>query len=312
MTFLPLHAAGHHRDTGSKERRSVLDRAVSSYASTIRALRYARHDREVSPSEAARAESAVALVVAMPETPQALRLPGASAEAARLVELLPGVRTLVGPEATRDVVLEALPRHRIAHLSCHGLNDWNAPASSRLLLHDHVTDPLTVVAVSRIRLPDAELAYLSACSTTTTNLRLADQAVHITAAFQLAGYRHVIGTLWSIDDAVAVRVTDHVYTHLTDGGRTAPRTEQAALALHQATRGSVRTTPRAPACGPPTSTPESEGALGPSLSVTVRMVRGFHGQGAVIVSESPYRKGRPPHDGMAVSDDERLCVDSLI
>ena len=35
---------------------------------------------------------------------------------------------------------------------------------------------------------------------------LLDETIHLTAAFQLAGYPHVIGTLWTIYDSIAVDV----------------------------------------------------------------------------------------------------------
>ncbi|GAA0842975.1 CHAT domain-containing protein [Streptosporangium amethystogenes subsp. fukuiense] len=245
MAFLPLHAAGHHGaappDTGEDDLHdtppTVMDRVVSSYTTTLRALRYARQAHRDSPGpDAGRGKGA--LIVAMPETPGALvsALPGARSEAQRLTELLPGSLLLTGPAADHDGVLAALPRHRIVHLACHGLSDANNPAAGRLLLYDHETRPLTVTALARLHLARADLAYLSACGTTETSQRLADQAVHITAAFQLVGYKHVIGTLWSINDRVAVTVADEVYTHLTDGGTTEPRSERAAHALHHAIR----------------------------------------------------------------------------
>jgi CHAT domain-containing protein len=55
------------------------------------------------------------------------------------------------------------------------------------------------------------------------------------SAFQLAGFPHVIGTLWEIDDATAVEIARAFYTALADrGGSLVPR--HAARALHQATR----------------------------------------------------------------------------
>ncbi|WP_170322891.1 CHAT domain-containing tetratricopeptide repeat protein [Acrocarpospora macrocephala] len=225
MTFLPLHAAGHH----SHRPQTVLDRVISSYTPTIRALRYARdHASDSSPTQA--------LIVALPDTPFAPALPGAHTEATLLARLLPGARTVTGAQATRDAVEAMLPEHSIVHLACHALSDWVTPAASRLLLHDHATNPFTVAAISRIRLSHAVLAYLSACSTTAGNQRLADEAMHITAAFQLAGYQHVIGTLWPINDAAAVRIAADFYTYLTEEGQAAPRTERAARALHHATR----------------------------------------------------------------------------
>lgn len=49
------------------------------------------------------------------------------------------------------------------------------------------------------------LAYQSACETALTGkARLLDEAIHLTSAFQLADYPHVIGTPWPIDDEIAV------------------------------------------------------------------------------------------------------------
>jgi hypothetical protein len=50
--------------------------------------------------------------------------------------------------------------------------------------------------VAGLHLENARLAYLSAYDTTwTANARLIDETVHLTWAFQLAGYPHVIGIL---------------------------------------------------------------------------------------------------------------------
>src|SRR5207249_4816555 len=107
---------------------------------------------------------------------------------------------------TSEAVLGALPSHGVAHFACHGRSDTDDPGASALLLSDAADHPLTVTEIYRQNLTGAELAYLSACSTTDTRPRLADEAVHITAAVQLAGYRNVIGTLWPVDDRSARRV----------------------------------------------------------------------------------------------------------
>ncbi|WP_405787723.1 MULTISPECIES: CHAT domain-containing protein [unclassified Streptomyces] len=48
------------------------------------------------------------------------------------------------------------------------------------------------------------------------------------------GYRHVIGTLWSVYDRSAAAVSATVYEELTAGGRFSPA--RSAHALHTATR----------------------------------------------------------------------------
>ncbi|MEV7011144.1 CHAT domain-containing protein [Streptosporangium sp. NPDC051022] len=236
MAYLPLHAAGHHHDivTDGASPRTVMDRVVSSYTTTVRALAYAR--RSPTPSDVRTAGHRPALIVAMPSTPGARPLPGADDEARRLSGLLRNATLLRGPHATHQAVLAALPAHSVVHFACHGTSDWNDPGASRLLLFDHTTRPLTVSAISRLRLTGADLAYLSACETSDTHPRFVDEGVHITAAFQLAGFRNTIGTLWSINDQVAARVAEEVYTQLTDEGSRTADTSRTALALHNATR----------------------------------------------------------------------------
>lgn len=91
--------------------------------------------------------------------------------------------------------------------------------------------PLTVVDVSRLRLETADLAYLSACSTARVGTTLTDEAIHLASAFQLAGYRQVIATLWPINDRLAVRLAEEVYDAIVARG-----TGVAARAVHEATR----------------------------------------------------------------------------
>lgn len=90
--------------------------------------------------------------------------------------------------------------------------------------------PLTVVDVARLRL-DADLAFLSACSTARPGGPLADEAIHLASAFQLAGYRHVIATLWPIADQNAGTFAARVYTTLA-----ANREGHVASAVHSAVR----------------------------------------------------------------------------
>jgi CHAT domain-containing protein len=171
------------------------------------------------------------VLVAMPWTPgMTADLPGAATEAATVHRHLPGsVDMLTGPSATRDAVLAALPGARWAHFACHGHSDLDDPSAGRLFLADHHATPFTVADVAGLRMDDAELAFLSACSTARPSGRLVDEVIHLTSAFQLAGYRHVIGTLWSIADRPAVAVADLVYSAIAHG-------TDVATAVHQATR----------------------------------------------------------------------------
>ena len=88
-----------------------------------------------------------------------------------------------------------------------------------------------------LALDHAQLAYLSACGTArATDSRLLDEAIHLASAFQLAGFPHVIGTLWPINDAAARDITKDFYDDLTANGKTRPQISRSARALHHAIR----------------------------------------------------------------------------
>jgi CHAT domain-containing protein len=170
----------------------------------------------------------------MPETPEAPPLDGVPAETAGVHAIAGRTIVLEGERATNPAVCAALGRHQVAHFACHGISDWPNPSDSRLLLHDHRDHPFTVTTVSGLQLQHAELAYLSACSTNTVAPHLTDEAVHLVSAFQIAGFRQVIGTLWAVDMSGSTQVALDVYRRLAQSG--ALRPEQAARALHAATR----------------------------------------------------------------------------
>jgi tetratricopeptide (TPR) repeat protein len=232
LSYLPLHAAGHHADSQADDPalsghpRTVLDRIVSSYTPTIRSLAYARAHHPPSPA-------GPTLIVAVPEAPGTSPLPGVLAEAEALSVKMPDAYRL--PEPTRQTVLQALPAHATAHFACHGYANLIDPGASELVMPDRKTEPLTLRDISALQL-NARLAYLSACDTVVVRENLADEAVHLTGAFHLAGYQHVIGTLWSINDTTAKELAVAVYARLTGNWTTRPNEDLAAHSLHHATR----------------------------------------------------------------------------
>jgi len=173
------------------------------------------------------------LIVSVPEPPDAVPLSGVAMETDLIRNVFDGTTTVSGQQATADTVREALTRRPLVHFACHGITDWESPGASRLLLYDHRTSPFSVTTISRLRLEQAVLAYLSACDTSRVVPRLVDEAVHITAAFQIAGYQQVIGTLWPVHDRMARRIAYEFYAVLTSSGRHPPQPDGAARALHK-------------------------------------------------------------------------------
>ena len=243
LSLLPLHAAG--RD-GSGAGASVLDRVVSSYTPTIRALRYARQQ---AAGPGAPGGALIVGVAAVPGSPEA-DLTDVPEEIARVSGLLPDPIVLAdgadpGTRPTRENVFARLPSCSVAHFACHAVSDPGAPSGPMLFLPDHDGAPLNVASLSAVSHDRLRLVYLSACSTAqVSDARLLDEAIHLTSAFQLAGSRHVIGTLWRIDSAAAVDVAVGFYRELqTEAG--ALDASRAARALHQVVLAARAAHPRA-------------------------------------------------------------------
>ncbi|NGM14484.1 CHAT domain-containing protein [Verrucosispora sp. CWR15] len=119
----------------------------------------------------------------------------------------------------------------MVHLSCHGTQDLAAPARGRLAL---AGGPLHARDLWRPAGTTAALAVLSACDTVRGGAALPDEALTLGTAFQLAGFRHVIGALWAISDTLTVQLCEDLYAALAVPGGLDP--ERAASALHHAVR----------------------------------------------------------------------------
>nr|WP_248002541.1 CHAT domain-containing protein [Streptomyces sp. RPA4-2] len=203
----PCTRSFKHEEDGD----SLLDRAVCSYAPTVNGLVRARR-REAERPAPVRAEPTAPLIVAVAEAPGSgsPALEGVREEATRLARR-PGARLLLAEDAVRRSVLDALPRHAWAHFACHAVGALSGAAAGHVVLHDHATAPLTLSDIARLRLPEAELAYLSACETTSGRREFADEALHITGAFHMAGFTHVVGTLWAVADDTSWEVSERFY-----------------------------------------------------------------------------------------------------
>lgn len=193
----------------------------------------------------------------MSTTPGQNPLPAVSGELQVLAEYLPPphrARHLVAEHATSAAVLGALADYPWVHLACHAYQNQSDPGDSAFALWD---GPLTLTDLTALRIRHAELAFLSACQTAAGDTRLLDEAIHLAAAMQLLGYRHVIATLWTIADAPTPDVVTAVYNKLTRTGR--PDASLAAEALHHAVEASATPAPPVLSYGLPTSTSAHRG-----------------------------------------------------
>ncbi|WP_439655946.1 CHAT domain-containing protein [Lentzea sp. HUAS TT2] len=227
LTLMPLHAAGQVNGIDDHDAaESALDRVLSSYVPTVTTFRHVQL-RRVPLSD-----SADVLAVGMPNTEAYGPLPHAAREIELVRQAKPGhTVVLLNHDATVRTVIDNMHRCRWVHFACHSRQDINDPGRSALLLHD---GPLTVFDMAGLQVENAELMYLASCQTAMGGTQIPDESVHMAAAVQLAGYRHVISALWPIIDRTASQVADRVYNRLSVGGELSA--DQAAHALHETVR----------------------------------------------------------------------------
>jgi tetratricopeptide (TPR) repeat protein len=228
MSVLPLHAA-ERTGVGAADHVGVLDLVVSSYAPTVHLLSRARR----FPLRA-RAEGR-ALVLGLADAEGQAPLPFAEPEAYAVASQVGAESVLIGASATRARVRADLAEAEWIHVAGHGV-PADDPAESHLLLWD---GPLPVREIANLELPQARLAYLSACATAFGGTTFLDESIHIASAFQAAGFTHVVATLWTVTDRHAPRLAQDFYRHLGRDG-------DPALAAHLAVRALRSRFPRHP------------------------------------------------------------------
>jgi hypothetical protein len=233
----PFHAAGKQSDNPAED---AMRRVVSSYSPTIKALSYSGF-RAFKEAGAGRKDSSI-LIVTMPTTPGQRPLDGVQREKGVIAKACEGIYSCKYLELpTADQVLETIPESDIVHFACHGSSDLSNPSDSHLLLQKMdgrkvVIDRLSVSRLSTIAAKGrARIVFLSACSTAEVKAsKLEDEGLHLASAFQVVGFAHVIGSLWSADDDVCVRVAEIFYSYLTRSGTAEFSNKCVAMALRSA------------------------------------------------------------------------------
>ncbi|WP_338760901.1 CHAT domain-containing protein [Nocardia vulneris] len=216
MSLLPIHAAAPPGRAG------VLDAVISSYTPTLRALRH-YHAR---PHSKKRRLLAVQVANASGLRP----LPFTATESIWLRKLFADIMVLSDEQATKAQVLTLLPDATWVHMSCHATADILTPSRSGLNLCDGL---LALPEISNLRLEQAEIIFLSACSTAQHGVLQADEIFTLGTAFHMAGFRHVISSQWPLFDQVASVAAHAFYTAMPS---TLSNADTAASVLNKVVR----------------------------------------------------------------------------
>jgi len=172
--------------------------------------------------------------------PKATALPGSREEVTAIGRLVGGdALVLSDAEASEAAFRREAPARRILHLATYGVLNKPNPLFSymELLAGEGQDGRLEVHEVFGLDLA-ADLVVLSACQTGLGSGSLADVPpgddwVGLTRAFLEAGARHVVATLWPVEDRATAKLMQRFYAEYSAGGdpaRALTRAQRALLA----------------------------------------------------------------------------------
>jgi CHAT domain-containing protein len=166
---------------------------ISSCTPTLTALIHAQEEYVGPP----RHESASVLLVSLPEVSGLPALPNARVEADLVREATAAAKIAILCDDAASIagVLGRLPSASVLHLACHAHQSQDDPLASGFSLHD---GRLTLERLMQLHLPHAELAYLSACETASTDEYQPDEAINLAATMLFVGFKSIIATMWYV------------------------------------------------------------------------------------------------------------------
>jgi CHAT domain-containing protein/Tfp pilus assembly protein PilF len=188
-------------------------------------------------------------------------LPGTRLEAEAIQRLFPQAQLFLGPEATKQRLME-LPAPAVLHIATHGffLEDSAAPAGSRALGNvgnvgppsQRPADPLlrsglvltgasarpdsaltTALELAGLDLWGTQLVVLSACDTGRGDVKLGQGVYGLRRALVVAGAETVVMSLWRVNDGSTRLLMEHFYQNLLAGQGRSSALRNAMLSVRQ-------------------------------------------------------------------------------
>jgi CHAT domain-containing protein/tetratricopeptide (TPR) repeat protein len=151
-------------------------------------------------------------------------LPSTRKEVEAIATLYPQSHTYLGRDATEEKAKSLGRDSRLIHFACHGLIDERFPLNSALALtlperpaEGQDNGLLQAWEIFESMHLDADLVTLSACDTALGKEMGGEGLVGLTRAFQYAGARSVLASLWGVADYSTARFMERFYRYLRGG-----------------------------------------------------------------------------------------------
>ncbi|KAJ5948555.1 hypothetical protein N7454_001862 [Penicillium verhagenii] len=228
-SHLPFHAAGNH----GTPQQTTMGRMVSSYTPTVQALIHSRSQLSKLDYRVARPSMVMAIPADHPQ--------GFQSEIEAIQQAASSAFTIqVHQHSDDEALLQAMQETDIRKFAWDGSpNPSNSPKSQLPHQKYGISGPLagqlTGEQISDQILHRARIAFSSGCSTPQIWAEsFSYEAIHLASALQVAGFGHVVASLWPVDDTIRTAVVWHFYSLLTQHALESLSSRLVAESLHTA------------------------------------------------------------------------------
>jgi CHAT domain-containing protein len=139
-------------------------------------------------------------------------------------------KKVTGKAVTEDLIKNNSSKAGILHLAMHGAIEDEHPLLSKLYFNTSAKEDgiLHIYEIYNMNIT-AQLVILSACNTASGKLVRGEGIVSLERAFQYAGSKALLSTLWTVDDAASLKLTDNFLKNIKSGSPKDIALQQAKL-----------------------------------------------------------------------------------
>lgn len=164
-------------------------------------------------------------------------LPSSEIEARQLARIVPDSKALFGDAATSKAVYSEINNYSVLHFGAHGTLSAAIPMLSSIHLARG-----TQITVDQLmgRDLEAKLVVLSACETGRGKITDGEDVVGFGRALLAAGVKHVVVSLWPVDDEATCYLMEQFYRNLMQEMTLAEALGAAQLALYYSKKEDIQ------------------------------------------------------------------------
>jgi len=134
-----------------------------------------------------------------------------------------GGRSFLNQEASKTIFNKTANEHKIIHIGTHAESNNVNPELSRLVFAKNISDSthiddnyLYTYEIYNQNL-NSNLAILTACETGKPSYQPGEGMISLAHAFNYAGSKSILTSLWQIDEQSSAKILDHFYGYLEKG-----------------------------------------------------------------------------------------------